>query len=109
MSGAGNFGFNAIWVNRNDITFDLLDFKPNSNQKFKRIVRYYLTYIHSGKGRPFSCKNFLLNSLELYLSDLSHKIVTIVFPGPSFLPSSIAPAIFTPQLVPRLNPHFELL
>ena len=29
VSGAGNFGFNAIWVNRNDITFDLLDFKPN--------------------------------------------------------------------------------
>ena len=63
-------------------------------------------YIQSGKGSPFSCKKDLLNIFELYLSDLSHKIVTIVFPGPSFFPSLIAPAIFTPQLVPRLKPSF---
>ena len=40
------------------------------------------------------------------MSDLSQRIVTIVFPGPNSLPSLIAPAIFTPQLVPRLNPSF---
>ena len=34
--------------------------------------------------------------------------MTIVFPGPSSLPNLIAPAIFTPQLVPKLNLHFEL-
>ncbi len=28
VSGAGNFGFNAIWVNRNHSIFDNLDFKP---------------------------------------------------------------------------------
>jgi len=63
-------------------------------------------YIQPGIGRPFSCKNFLLNSLELYLSDLSQRIVTIVFPGPNNLPNLIAPAIFTPQLVPKLKPSF---
>ena len=40
------------------------------------------------------------------MSDLSHKIVTIVFPGPSSFPNLIAPAILTPQLVPRLKPSF---
>ena len=63
-------------------------------------------YIQLGKGRFFSCKNFLLNSLELYLSDLSQSMVTIVLPGPNSLPNLIAPAIFTPQLVPKLNPSF---
>ena len=63
-------------------------------------------YIQLGKGRPFSWRNFLLNSFELYLSDRSQSIVTIFFPGPSFLPNLIAPAIFTPQLVPRLKPSF---
>ena len=54
----------------------------------------------------FSFKKGLLNILELYLSDLSQRIVTIVFPGPSSLPNLIAPAILTPQLVPRLKPSF---
>ena len=63
-------------------------------------------YIQSGYGKPFSIKKGLLNIFELYLSDLSQRIVTIVFPGPSFLPNLIAPAIFTPQLVPRLKPSF---
>ena len=47
-----------------------------------------------------------MNILELYLSDLSQRIVTIVVPGPSSLPNLIAPAILTPQLVPRLKPSF---
>ena len=64
------------------------------------------SYIQLGKGKPFSWRNFLLNSLELYLSDRSQRIVTIVFPGPNFLPNLIAPAIFTPQLVPKLKPSF---
>ena len=33
-------------------------------------------------------------------------MVTIVFPGPNSLPSFIAPAMLTPQLVPKLKPSF---
>ena len=29
VSGAGNYGFNSIWVNRSNNIFDSLDFKPN--------------------------------------------------------------------------------
>ena len=29
VSGAGNYGFNSVWVNRNRNIFDNLDFKPN--------------------------------------------------------------------------------
>ena len=64
-------------------------------------MRYYNQL---GIGKFFSFKNDLLNIFELYLSDLSQRIVTIVFPGPSSFPNLIAPAIFTPQLVPKLNP-----
>ncbi len=28
VSGGGNYGYNAIWVNRNKNIFDKLDFKP---------------------------------------------------------------------------------
>ena len=28
VSGGGNYGYQAIWVNRNNDTFDNLDFKP---------------------------------------------------------------------------------
>ena len=28
VSGAGNFGYNSVWVNRNNAVFDNLDFKP---------------------------------------------------------------------------------
>ena len=66
-------------------------------------MRYYTQL---GIGRFFSFKNDLLNIFELYLSDLSQRLVTIVFPGPSSFPNLIAPAIFTPQLVPKLNPSF---
>ena len=30
VSGGGNYGYNAIWVNRNKSIFDNLDYKPNS-------------------------------------------------------------------------------
>ena len=30
ISGGGNFGFNSIWVNRNDNVFDSLDFTPKN-------------------------------------------------------------------------------
>ncbi len=30
VSGGGNYGYNAIWVNRNKNVFDNLDYKPNS-------------------------------------------------------------------------------
>ena len=42
----------------------------------------------------------------MYLSDLSQRIVIIVLPGPSSFPNLIAPAILTPQLVPKLKPSF---
>ncbi len=29
VSGGGNYGYNAIWVNRNENIFDNLDYKPN--------------------------------------------------------------------------------
>ena len=29
ISGAGNYGYNPVWVNRNDSVFDNLDYKPN--------------------------------------------------------------------------------
>ena len=33
VSGGGNYGYNAIWVNRNRNIFDNLDYKPNSEIK----------------------------------------------------------------------------
>ena len=66
-------------------------------------MRYYSQL---GTGNLFSFKKDLLNIFELYLSDLSQRIVTIVFPGPSSFPSFIAPAILIPQLVPKLKPSF---
>ena len=33
ISGGGNYGFSAIWVNRNKNIFDNLDYKPNSEIK----------------------------------------------------------------------------
>ena len=30
VSGGGNYGFNCIWVNRNNTIFDNLDFKPKN-------------------------------------------------------------------------------
>jgi 2-haloacid dehalogenase len=33
VSGSGNYGFNAIWVNRNNSIFDNLDYKPNNEIK----------------------------------------------------------------------------
>ena len=33
VSGGGNYGFNSIWVNRNNNVFDNLDFKPHEEIK----------------------------------------------------------------------------
>ena len=30
VSGGGNYGYNAIWVNRNKDIFDNLDYKPKN-------------------------------------------------------------------------------
>ena len=30
VSGGGNYGFNAIWVNRNNTIFDNLDYSPEN-------------------------------------------------------------------------------
>ena len=30
ISGGGNYGYNAIWVNRNNNVFDNLDYKPKN-------------------------------------------------------------------------------
>ena len=62
---------------------------------------------HFGNGKPLSVKNFLLNILLRYLSDVSHNTVTIVLLGPKFSASFIAPAILIPELVPKFNPSFS--
>ena len=33
VSGGGNYGFNSIWVNRNNSIFDNLDYKPQNEIK----------------------------------------------------------------------------
>ena len=33
VSGAGNYGYNSIWVNRNNAVFDKLDYKPKNEVK----------------------------------------------------------------------------
>ena len=33
VSGGGNYGYQAIWVNRNNNIFDSLDYKPTSEIK----------------------------------------------------------------------------
>ena len=33
VSGAGNYGYNSIWVNRNNNVFDKLDYKPKNEVK----------------------------------------------------------------------------
>ena len=33
VSGGGNYGYNSIWVNRNNVIFDNLDYKPNNQVK----------------------------------------------------------------------------
>ena len=30
VSGSGNYGYNSVWVNRNNAIFDNLDFKPKN-------------------------------------------------------------------------------
>ena len=39
VSGGGNYGYNAIWVNRNKNIFDKLDFKPKHTiKKLKELL-----------------------------------------------------------------------
>ena len=42
VSGGGNYGFNSIWVNRNNSIFDNLDYKPRNEIKnlseLKRLI-----------------------------------------------------------------------
>ena len=33
VSGGGNYGYNSIWVNRNNNIFDNLDYKPQNEIK----------------------------------------------------------------------------
>ena len=33
VSGGGNFGYNSIWVNRNNVIFDNLDYLPKKQVK----------------------------------------------------------------------------
>ena len=33
VSGGGNYGFNSMWVNRNNSIFDNLDYKPQTEIK----------------------------------------------------------------------------
>ena len=39
VSGAGNYGYNSVWVNRNNNIFDNLDYKPNHTvQNLKQLL-----------------------------------------------------------------------
>jgi len=39
VSGAGNYGYNSIWVNRNNSVFDKLDYKPkNEIKNLKQLI-----------------------------------------------------------------------
>ena len=39
VSGGGNYGFNSIWVNRNNNIFDNLDYKPqNEIKNLKKLI-----------------------------------------------------------------------
>ena len=39
VAGAGNYGFNSVWVNRNNNIFDNLDYKPNHTlQNLKQLL-----------------------------------------------------------------------
>ncbi len=41
ISGAGNYGYNSIWVNRNNNTFDNLDYKPTYEIKnLKEMINF---------------------------------------------------------------------
>ena len=33
VSGGGNYGFNSVWINRNNSIFDNLDYKPTEEIK----------------------------------------------------------------------------
>jgi 2-haloacid dehalogenase len=39
VSGGGNYGYNSIWVNRNNNIFDNLDYKPqNEIENLKKLI-----------------------------------------------------------------------
>ena len=42
VSGGGNYGFNSIWVNRNNNIFDELDYKPIKEIKSLNILNDFL-------------------------------------------------------------------
>ena len=61
VSGAGNYGYNTVWVNRNNNIFDNLDYKPNSEindlkffcrENVLKIV--FLSRISKDKNLPFT-------------------------------------------------------
>ena len=42
VSGGGNYGYNSIWVNRNNNIFDKLDYKPNKEIKNLNVLNKFL-------------------------------------------------------------------
>jgi 2-haloacid dehalogenase len=42
VSGGGNYGFNSIWVNRNNNIFDNLDYKPQNEIKNLKELLYII-------------------------------------------------------------------
>jgi len=42
VSGGGNYGYNSIWVNRNNNIFDKLDYKPNKEIKNLNFLNKFL-------------------------------------------------------------------
>ena len=46
VSGGGNYGFNAIWVNRNNIIFDNLDYSPENQINNLKHLLDTVSYTH---------------------------------------------------------------
>ena len=62
VSGGGNYGYSAIWVNRNKNIFDNLDYKPNSEIKD---LSELLSLIYLGSKLGSSSFKFLICNFGL--------------------------------------------
>jgi hypothetical protein len=62
--------------------------------------------IQTGEGNYLVFKNSGLNYLAIYLVPQSHKMVTIVCPGPSSCAILMAPATLIPEERPKQSPSF---
>ena len=54
VSGGGNFGYNSIWVNRNNSVFDILDFQPKNEFCLIFFVSVFTVSHSSSTSAPWS-------------------------------------------------------